>query len=133
MAAITKKSNPGPRMCSPSPNTDQLIGGLVAGEAIGAGDNVYTAGDGKVYRATGAAANAAARVRGQALNDSDSGEAVTIGRGLMFDYAAGLTAGTDYYLSGTTPGGLDTVASTGGTTPVGYAWNATIVQFFYPR
>ena len=40
------------------------ISGLYAGEDLGAFDAVYVKSDGKVWRANGTAANAAARVRG---------------------------------------------------------------------
>jgi hypothetical protein len=118
-------------ICSVNPAPADLMGyNFIAGAAIAAADSVYVASDGKVYPASGAAANAAARVRGQAAQSADIGGPVTIARGLCFYYAAGLTPGADLFLSGTVPGGLATTASTGGTVPIAYAVTDTIVEFF---
>lgn len=103
--------------------------GLLAGEAIGAGHLCYISSvDGRVYRSSGAAANAAAVVDGIALQAAAVGEAVTLNYDINVRYGANLTPGIFLYLSGTTPGGLDTVASVGGTVPVGRTIDATRIH-----
>jgi hypothetical protein len=83
---------------------------------------------GLVLLATGAAANAAALVDGFAALPAKIGEAVTLLDGVDWHYGAALTPGARYYLSGTTPGGLDTVASTGGTIAIGKAISTTRIR-----
>lgn len=95
----------------------------IAGEAIIAGDACYIKNDGRAWKSTGAAANAAAQVDGFALEDASVGEAVTLGWHINLRYGAGLTPGTRYYLSGTVAGGLADAASTGGT-----AWVAKAID-----
>jgi beta-glucosidase-like glycosyl hydrolase len=91
--------------------------GLIAGEAIAAGDAVYIKSDGKVWRATGAAVAPAAVVRGFALIAAQVGEAVTFAWDVRLRYGAALTPGASYYLSGTVVGGLADAASTGKKPP----------------
>lgn len=127
MAAVAKSGTPS--LCSQTPGREHQISGLYAGEAIAAGDACYVkASDGKVWLSTGAAANAAAKVRGYAFAAASVGEAVTLYFGVNFYYGAALTPGTDLFLSGTTPGGLVDAASTGGTAPIGYVIDATRVH-----
>jgi hypothetical protein len=97
-----------------------MITGLLAGETIAAGDACYVKGaDGKIWRSTGAAANAAAEVDGFAAENCVVGEALTLFRWVVLHYSTALmTPGTYYYVSGSAPGGLDTGASTGGLVPV---------------
>jgi hypothetical protein len=124
MAAITKTGIPSLATLAPPPALQ--IGGLVAGEALVAGDAVYIkAADNKVWKATGAAATEAAIVAGFAWMTADVGEAVTIVFGVVFRYGAGLTPGVPLYLSGTVAGGLDTAASTGGTRRIAQVIDAT--------
>jgi hypothetical protein len=101
------------------------LSGLIAGEAIAAGDACYIKSDGKVWLATGAAANAAAQVAGFAAKNYAVGQGVTLYFNVNFNYGASLTPGALYYLSGSTAGGLDTAASTGGTTWIAQAVDAT--------
>jgi len=131
MAAVTKVNKPS--LCSSLPPQSQQIAGLRAGEALGAGDACYINSSGVVMRSTGAAANAAAKVRGYAAEDCALGEAVTLFFDVNFAYGSGLTPGADVYLSGTTPGGLDTAASTGGTAPIGYCIDATRIHLMPSR
>jgi hypothetical protein len=126
MAAVAKSGTPS--LCSATPSAESQIPGLLAGAAIAAGDACYINADGRAYPATGAAANAAARTRGFASAATTVGEAVTIYRNVRFHYGAGLTPGADYYLSGAVAGGLDTVASVGGTAAIAYAVDATRIQ-----
>jgi hypothetical protein len=126
MAAVTKSGTPS--LSTPTPGFEhRLPSGFYAGEAIAAGDACYIKSDGKVWLATGAAANAAAVVDGFAAQAYAAGDAVTLLWGVHFNYGAGLTPGAPYYLSGTVAGGLDTAASTGGTVPVARAIDATRV------
>jgi hypothetical protein len=114
MAAIAKSGTPS--ISTPLASPEQRLSGLLAGEAIAAGDACYiNQADGKLWRSTGAAANAAAQVDGFAASSAAVGEALSIYFGINFRYGAGLTPGQSLFLSGTTAGGLDTVASTGGT------------------
>lgn len=138
MAEITKPANVSVCSFNPPPSAFPTYGkslnnpgdtGPGAGETIAAGDNCYLKSDGSVWRSTGAAANAAARVRGQAARGATAGEPVTLCRGLRFGGFTGLTPGADYYLSGTIPGGLADAASTGGTVPVAFVANATTVEY----
>ncbi len=123
MPALAKSGTPS--LSTTLPCAAHKITGLLAGEDIAAGDACYIKSDGKVWRSSGAAANAAAVVDGFAAIAAKSGEAVTLVFDVNMHYAAGMTPGTPYYLSGTTAGGLDTAASTGGTVPVARAIDAT--------
>lgn len=126
MAEISKSGTPS--LASVLPPANNKITGLLAGEAIAAGDACYIkASDGRVWRSTGAAANAAAQVRGFAAEAAAAGQAVTLLHGVIFRYGAGLTPGADYFLSGTVAGGLADAASTGGTGKIAYAVDATRV------
>lgn len=98
--------------------------GLYAGEALAAMDACYIKNDGKVYRSTGAAANAAAVVDGFAGLPAPIGEAVTLIWDCTVNYGAALTPGAGYFLSATA-GALADAASTGGTVVVGRAVDAT--------
>jgi len=119
---------PGVSLATKQPGAEHAITGLFAGEVIAAGDACYIkSSDGFIYRSTGAAANAAAVVDGFAAENCNTGEALTLYRGVNFNYGTGLTPGTPYYLSGTVAGGLDTATSTGGTAVVGRSLDATRV------
>lgn len=114
--------------------THRVATGIKAGAAITAGDACYIASTGLAHPATGAAANAAAKVRGFAAMAAASGEAVTLLTDVEFDqYAAGMTPGANLYLSGTVAGMLADAASTGGTGVVGFAVTATRVRVFAGR
>jgi hypothetical protein len=148
MAAVTKTNNsidltvkqwnggiigyPGPGLLDSDPGACRLHM-LGSSDAIVAGDACYIASDGTVKRASGAAANAAAKVDGFALNTAPSGSPVALAFNCEFNYGSGLTPGTRYYLSGTVAGGLDTVASTGGTAPVAFATSTTTIYCFQSR
>lgn len=125
MAALTKSGVPS--LATPLPPATNRFPG-VAGEAIAAGDACYIKSDGLVWLATGAAATAPAVVWGFALIAAAVGDAVTIAWGIRMSYGAAMTPGTPYFLSGTTAGGLDTAASTGGTAVVARAVDATRLE-----
>jgi len=130
MAAIAKSGNPSLSSMNLDPGAQKLPP-LIAGEALAPGDACYVKGsDGLVYRSTGAAANAAAKVRGFAPTTINAGEPVSLIFNVAMNYGAGLTPGTDAYLSGTTAGGLDSAASTGGTAPIGFVIDATRIYLF---
>jgi hypothetical protein len=119
MAAVAKSGTPSPSTMIPGGNC--FVGSdMKAGEAIAAGDACQITTTGKVIRSTGAAANQAARVHGFAAAAAALNEAITLLTDMDFHYGSGLTPGIPVYLSGTTAGGLDTAASTGGTAPIGF-------------
>ena len=120
-------------MSSVLPPQSSNHAGLLAAAAIAAGDACYINSSGLVALSTGAAANAAAKVRGFAAAAASSGEAVTLVWDVTFRYGAGLTPGIDVYLSGSTAGALDSAASTGGTAPIGYVVDATRIRLFQSR
>jgi hypothetical protein len=132
MAEIAKSGSPSIATLEPSPGSNKLPT-LYAGEAIAAGDACYIKSDGKVWRSTGAAANAAAKVDGFAAMDCPVGEAVTIFFNVTMRYGAALTPGARYYLSGTVAGGLADAASVGGTAPVAFVVDATRIYVYQSR
>lgn len=130
MAAIAKSGTPS--LSSVLPGQDKTISGLLAGEAIAAGDACYIKSDGKIWKSTGAAANAAADVHGFAAKAAAVGEAVTLVFDVNFRYGAGLTPGTKVYLA-TTAGTLEDAATTGGTAPIGFVVDATRIRVWQSR
>lgn len=126
MAEISKSGTPSPSVTLYGP--EHVLAGLLAGEAIAAGDVVYIKSDGLAWLATGAAANAAAKARGFAAKAASTGGPVTILNRIRWNYGASLTPGAEYYLSGTAAGGLADAASTGGTVVIAYAVDATRIQ-----
>lgn len=127
MAEVAKTGVPSYSSVIP-PQSDTIVG-LLAGEAIAGGDACYIkAADGRVWKATGAANTAAADVAGFAFVEASVGDAVTLVTAGNFRYAAGLTAATRMYLSGTVAGGLADAASVGGLAPVAVAIDATRIR-----
>jgi len=131
MAELSKSGTPSPCSVEPPPNC--RLPGLKAGEAIAAGDALYIKSDGKLWKATGAANNAAAKVVGFAPQAASVNEACGCYFDMNFNYGAALTPGARYYLSGTVAGGLADAASTGGLTPVAYAVDATRIHVWATR
>lgn len=131
MAELAKSGVPSLSTTLPCPA--HSISGLLAGEAIAAGDACYIATTGLVMRSTGAAATAPAKVRGFAAKAASINEAVTLYHDVNFYYGAAMTPGTPYFLSGTVAGGLADAASTGGTAPVAYAVDATRLRVLESR
>lgn len=121
MAAIAKSGVPS--LASALPPQNEQIPGLLAGEAIGAGDIVMIAGTGRAMKRT-----ATNRAVGWAGVPASSGEAVTIYRNLRCAYGSGMTPGTLVYTSNTVAGGIDTTAAT--EQLVGIAVDAYRIQFF---
>jgi hypothetical protein len=124
LAEISKSGIPSLATVGPDPGACKLPT-LLAGEAIAAGDACFIKSDGLVWRSTGAAVAAAAKVRGFAPTKANAGEPITLVYHVVLNYGSGLTPGADYYLSGATVGGLADAASTGGTGAIGYAIDAT--------
>jgi hypothetical protein len=131
MADIAKSGTPS--LASVLPPQSQTTSGLLAGEAIAAGDLCYIKSDGKIWLSTGAAANAAAEVIGIAAQAASSGAPVTLFHDVTFHYGAGMTPGAKIYLSGATAGALADAASTGGSKPIGYVVDATRVHVWQSR
>ena len=121
---------PGVSLATVQPGNEHQINGLLAGETVAAGDACYIkAADGRIWRSTGAAANAAAQVDGFAAENATAGTALTLYHGVVFNYSqGGLTPGTSYYLSGTVVGGIADAASTGGTVVIARALDASRVH-----
>src|ERR687886_2838811 len=99
MATISKSGTPS--LASLAVPAANKITGLLAGEAIAAGDICYVKSDGKVWRSNGTAANAAAKVRGMAMTAAAVGEACTLYHDVVVRYGAALTPGQDLYASAT--------------------------------
>ncbi len=129
MATIAKSGVPS--LSSLIPGQDKTIVGLLAGEAIAAGDLCYIKSDGKVWIATGAAANAAAKVDGMALQAAAVNEAVTLVFDVNVRYGAGMTPGARIYLGAA--GVISDVATTGGTAPIGFVIDATRIRVWQSR
>lgn len=122
MSTLTKVGTPSPStQLIPAANK---LTGLVAGEAIAAGDACYIKSDGKIWKSNGTSANAAAQVDGFAAEAASVGEAVTLLWDVNIRYGSGMTPGTKYYL-GTTAGTLEDAATTGGTAWIAKAIDAT--------
>lgn len=132
MADISKSGTPSLSTLQPQPGSGKLPT-LAAGEALAAGDACYIKSDGKVWKSTGAAATAPAKVDGFAPNARATGEAVTLVFNVCFQYGASLTPGARYFLSGATAGALADAASTGGTAPIGFAVDATRIYLFQSK
>ena len=130
MAAIAKSGTPS--LCSVLPGQDKTISGLLAGEAIAAGDACYIKSDGKVWKSTGTADNAAAKVHGFAAKASAVNEAVTLVFDVNFRYGAGLTPGAPVFLA-TTAGTLEDAATTGGKEAIGFCVDATRIRVWQSR
>jgi hypothetical protein len=130
MAAVTKVGTPSLSTVVPCPA--HQIPGLLAGEAIAAGDLCYIKNDGKVWKANGTSANSAAKVRGMAMQAAAVGESCTLYHGVTVRYGSGLTPGADLYLS-TTAGLIVDGATTGGTAPIGFVVDATRIHVFQSR
>ena len=134
MAAIAKSGTPSLSSIVSTPdNTHIVASGIKAAVAIAAFDACYINSSGQAALSTGAAATAPAKVRGYAAMAASAGEAVTLLTDIEVRYGAGLTPGIDVFLSGTTAGGLDTLASTGGTAPIGFVVDATRIRLFGSR
>jgi hypothetical protein len=116
-----------PSLATIEPGYEHQWNGLRAGEALAAGDFVYVkASDGRVYKALGAVLNdESTRARGVVLQAAIAGDGVTILHGVVVYWATALSPGTNLFLSATVAGQLNTVATTGGTTPVAAVVDAT--------
>jgi hypothetical protein len=122
-----------PSLASLEPGYEHQINGLLAGATITPGQFVYIrASDNRVLPATGAAANEAARAVGVVLQGAVTGDGVTILHGLVVRWGAALTAGAPFYLSGVNAGELADAASTGGTTIIARAVDATRIYVCSP-
>lgn len=111
------------------------ISGLIAGENLAPFDAVYVKSDGKVWRANGTAANAAARVRGFAAMAalSAQADAVTIVSHCEVAWPNALTPGIDLFLSASVPGGLTDTATTGGVAAIAYVKDANHIVLLSPN
>lgn len=105
--------------------TGPQLSGLIAGEDVLRGTPCYIAAGGKIMRASGAAANAAAKVRGFSSRNAHAGQPLTLlCVGNRFHFSDGqLTPGSDIYL-GATVGALSDAPTVGGTQPIAFAVDA---------
>ena len=123
MAAVGKSARASMDM-SQALTARQISGDLYAGENLNVAAPCYIGTDGKVYQSSGAAAGAAALVRGWTAKQYNSGEPVTLFLDGRFKYSDGtLTPGARYYVD-TAAGGLNDAATVGGTVPVAFAVSA---------
>lgn len=125
MANVSKTGTPTISTGAPPPTS--MLTGLLAGEAIAAGDAVYIkTSDGKLWIATGAAATEPAEAIGLACVPASADEPLTValfGSGLMFAYGPNIAgtataAGTPLFLG--TGGLLADAATTGGVAAVAF-------------
>lgn len=130
MATIAKSGTPSLSTTVPCPSNH--ISGLLAGEAIAAGDLCYVKSDGKVWKSVGTTTNAAAKVDGMAMVAAQSGEACSLYFDVNVRYGASLTPGTRLYLA-TTAGLIVDGATTGGTAPIGFVIDSTRIRVFQSR
>jgi hypothetical protein len=133
MAAVTKPTNGSGSSTPQIPNNARFSEKLIAGEDIAGLDACYLNTDGKVYRATGAAANQAAQVMGFAAIKAKLGQSITLLHSCMLPYPNSLQSGTRLFLSGTVAGGLDSAASTGGTKPIAVVFDANRIWVLPPH
>ena len=103
--------------------------GLLAGEALLTAAPCYIkASDGRVFMSNGTSANEAAEIDGFTGKTYALGEPVTLwGRGVIYEYGAGLTPGAVYFI-GATAGRLDNVATTGDAVGVARSISATHIR-----
>lgn len=107
-----------PSLATKLPCNAHRTSGLVAGEAIAAGDPCYIRNDGLALRSNGTAATAAAKVDGWATVDYATGMPMTLYYNCHLSYGPGnAVPGTRLFVSATL-GQLDTAATTGGTAAV---------------
>lgn len=123
MAEITKSGTPSLASMLP-PYSVRMT--ALAGEDISAGDPCYMKSDGKIWRSTGTAANAAAEVDGWATKPQKTGEPITLVWDVFMRWGASLTPGVGYYLD-ETAGVLNTAATTGGTKVIAVAFDDTTI------
>ncbi|HXI15489.1 MAG TPA: hypothetical protein VNM48_03885 [Chloroflexota bacterium] len=136
MAAVVRTGTPS--LSTFLPPATCKVSGLLAGEALIAGDACYIrASDGRVMKSIGTAVAAgviavAAKVRGFAAETAASGEAVTLFHDVDFRYGTGLVPGADLFVS-LTAGELGDAASASGTGAVGYVVDATRIHVWESR
>lgn len=118
MAQVTLVGTPSLGTTLP-PDTSKLPP-LPAGEDLPAGAPCYIASDGKVYKSTAVAANAAAEVHGWTMEAvlASQRQTVSLHYNVNIPYGSGLTPGAYLYLSSTVAGTLQTTAPTNQTKPI---------------
>lgn len=122
-----------PSLTTPTPCSAHRVGsGLLAGEAIAAGQLCYIKSDGKAWLSNGTAATAPAQCAGMALQAAAVGEAVSLYTDVDVRYGAGLTPGAKLFVSAT-PGTISDAATTGGTAPIGVVIDATRIRIWSSR
>lgn len=128
MAEITKAVQGISSILPPAANQHS---NMKAGEDLADLDAVYIKSDGLLWKATGAAANAASLAIGVTMF-TKTGESAPVFHGVTVKYGTGLTPGARLYVSGTVPGGLADAVSTGGTVPFAIVIDATRIYILQP-
>lgn len=125
MADLAKVGRPS--LSTPTPGFEHRLTSLLAGTAIAAGDACYIKSDGTVglSLATTTATDATNVVDGYAQGAAATGQSVSLYWGVHMYYATGMTPGTPFYLSGATAGALATTTTSGQTTVMARAIDAT--------
>lgn len=123
MALVTKSTTLS--VDTNSIDNSNRLSGLIAGEAIAAGDVCRIHSDGTVMLTNATALNASAYVDGIAAGAADLGQPVTLLRqGARIKYGSGLTPAAILY-AGATAGRLDTATTTGDAVGVAKVVSAT--------
>jgi hypothetical protein len=131
MAALAKYQTP--ELCTPIPDMgDRLSGYLTAGADLAPGDVVYIDGTtGQVLLSLASSNSIASRFGVGIVPDTYyEDQVVTVYTRARFHYGEAMTPGTRFYISASVAGGLATDIPYAGATPVAYAVNATVIQFF---
>lgn len=121
-----------------TPCNAHQLGPYYAGEALKAGNPCYVKADGTAWRSNGTAVNAAAKVNGWCVKDTEVGRPVTLYHNVLIAWGPLTPAyGTPLFVSATA-GSLDDAATTGGTASVAVVvpppTNTTSTQsFLYVR
>jgi hypothetical protein len=127
MATVTRDPN---GVYVDAPLFTAQIPDLVAGAAIAAGMPCYIKGaDGFAYQSDGTALNEAAKFDGFSAKAAAQGQPITlltIGQRIHYSASGVLTPGADLFLDA--GGGLNTVATTGGTRAIARAINDTDIR-----
>ena len=123
-----------PRMAAPVVTSTLVLPanrmtGLIADEAISAGDACHVTPAGRAQRSIANRDEASADVRGFALTDAAAGQPITLAFDVTMRYGTGLAAGTEcLYLSGAVSGGLSDAPIREGTEPIAFVVNDTDIH-----
>jgi hypothetical protein len=128
MAIVAKVGTPS--LCTDTPCDSDRLPPLPIGEDIAAGDACYIKSDGKIWKSTAVAANAAAEVHGFAPAAMLVAQRQTMSLycNVNFTYGSAMTPGAWLYLSAVTAGAIDTASSANQLKPVAFVFDATRIR-----